>query len=156
MKIQAQEIRFDGEKSYKVVGFEKCCDSILNHDSVDLNKACCELLGKVGYSVKLVETTVDYDYYESDTDIDYLYSKIDYCPFCQEKIEVEIVDIVDLSDRYFSLKNNRKDLWEKHNKTDSIKKQSELKQQVRELDDKIDEFYNSDGFDKCISTVMEE
>lgn len=59
----------------------------------------------------------------------------------QKKIEISIVDGIDVSDKYNELSKQRAELWKKCQRTDSKKKEVELREQVRELDDQINDFY---------------
>ena len=58
-----------------------------------------------------------------------------------KKIEISVVDEIDVSDKYNELTKQRDELWRKCQKTDSKKKESELSEQVRKLDDQINDFY---------------
>ena len=52
-----------------------------------------------------------------------------------------MVEEIDVSDKYNELSKQREELWKKCQKTDSKKKESELREQVRKLDKQIDSFY---------------
>lgn len=66
---------------------------------------------------------------------------IKFCPHCGEKIEISVVDKIDVSDKYEELTKQRDELWERCQRTDSKKKESELREQVGKLDKQIDSFY---------------
>ena len=66
---------------------------------------------------------------------------IQFCPHCGEKIEISVVEEIDVSDKYNELTKQREELWKKCQRTDSKKKESELRKQVRKLDDQINDFY---------------
>ena len=66
---------------------------------------------------------------------------IRFCPHCGEKIEISVVDEIDVSDKYKELTKQRDELWKKCQRTDSKKEDSELRKQVRKLDKQIDSFY---------------
>ena len=66
---------------------------------------------------------------------------IQFCPHCGEKIEVSVVDEIDVSNKYNELSKQREKLWKKCQRTDSKKRESELREQVRKLDKQIDSFY---------------
>ena len=51
------------------------------------------------------------------------------------------MDEIDVSKKYEALTKQREDLWEKCQRTDSKKEESELREQVRKLDDQINDFY---------------
>ena len=58
-----------------------------------------------------------------------------------KKIEISVVDEIDVSDKYKKLSKQREELWKKCQRTDSKKKESELREQVRNLDNQINGFY---------------
>lgn len=66
---------------------------------------------------------------------------IHFCPHCGEKIEISVVEEIDVSDEYNGLTKKRKELWEKCQRIDSKKKESELREQVSDLDNQINDFY---------------
>ena len=52
-----------------------------------------------------------------------------------------MVDEVDVSEKYDELTKLREELWKKCQRTDSKKKEFELRDHVRKLDDQINDFY---------------
>lgn len=66
---------------------------------------------------------------------------IQFCPHCGEKIEISVVDEIDMSDKYEELTKQRDELWKRCQRTDSKKEDYELRKQVRKLDYQIDDFY---------------
>lgn len=66
---------------------------------------------------------------------------IQFCPHCGKKIEISVVEEINVSDKYNELSKQRNELWKKCQRTDSKKKESELREQVRKLDKQIDSFY---------------
>ena len=48
---------------------------------------------------------------------------------------------VHVSDKYNELSKQREDLWKKCQRTDSKKEEFELRNQVKKLDDQINDFY---------------
>lgn len=147
MYIKTKKIKFDDEVSYKETQFEYCCDKMEDNDAIVLGNEYDEFEYEGVYSVKLMKTDVNYGVYDDDyTSEDYRYYKIDFCPFCGEKIVIEVVEEVDLSEEYFNLKEQRDEHWDECRKTDSKKKENELREIVHELDRRINDFYKSDGF----------
>lgn len=67
--------------------------------------------------------------------------QLNSAPHCGEKIEISVVDKIDVSDKYEELTKQRDELWERCQRTDSKKKESELREQVGKLDKQIDSFY---------------
>ena len=51
------------------------------------------------------------------------------------------MDEIDVSEKYDELTKQREDFWKKCQRTDSKKEASELRDIVRKLDDKINDFY---------------
>ena len=143
MNIKVEKWEFDGKKSYRIVELTKCCNKITESNVVILTDDY-ENGDDTDYSVKLMETQIVYDY--DDCYETYLYEHINFCPFCGEKIDIEVVKIVDKTEEYLSLKTQRDELWKKVMKTDSKKKEAKLREQIYELDRKINELHINDNF----------
>ncbi len=144
MDVKIEKWEFDEKKSYKILKLTKCCDKIIMSDSVDLIYDY-ENDDDYDYSVKLIDRKVFHDY--DDWDEVCIYEHIEFCPFCGEKINIEITNTVDKTEEYLSLKTQRDELWKKVIKTDSKKKELISRKQVYELDRKIDEFYANDSLE---------
>lgn len=143
MKIEVSKWIFDNTHSYKIKSLTKCCDEIMNSNVITLADDY-ENDDDTDYSVKLREVNYQYDNYEGDY-YDYVtYESIKYCPFCGKRIDIDIVEILDKNEKYLPLKKTRDELWNKYKKTDSIKKSNKLQQEVRELDEKINEMHMND------------
>lgn len=69
---------------------------------------------------------------------------IQFCPHCGEKIEISVVEEIDVSDKYNELSKQREELWKKCQRTDSKKKESELREQAIKLDNQINDSYELD------------
>lgn len=145
MNIKVEKWEFDGERSYKILELTKCCDKITKSNVITLRDEY-ENDDDLDYSVKLRDVNYEYDNYDRDY-YDYTtYESIQYCPFCGEKIDIEIVNTIDKTEEYLELKQDRSELWEKCRKTDSKKKESQLREEIYELDRKINEFHINDNF----------
>lgn len=143
MKIEVSKWIFDDTCAYKIKSLTKCCDEIINSDVITLANDY-ENGDDSDYSVKLRDVNYEYDSYDGDY-YDYTtYESIQYCPFCGERIDVKIVEIIDKNDEYLELTQTRDELWNKYKKTDSIKKANKLQQEVGELDKKINELHMND------------
>lgn len=159
IKIQViqREFKSSGSysRSYKICDCKYCCDGI---KKLPLINFCFEytentdnpLEDDYGYGkdlgVMLLNETVYHDAWDYD-DYGYeetYYYKLNYCPICGEKIVVEIVDNVDLTNEYELLVKERDEVHRKINKTDSIKKREELIKSRVKLDNKIESFYHTD------------
>lgn len=142
MKIEVSKWIFDDTCAYKIKSLTKCCDEIINSDVITLANDY-ENGDDSDYSVKLRDVNYEYDSYDGDY-YDYTtYESIQYCPFCGERIDVKIVEIIDKNDEYLELTQTREELWDKYKKTDSIKKSNKLQLEVRELDKKINEIHTN-------------
>ena len=142
MKIEVSKWIFGGTCSYKIKSLTKCCDEIINSNVITLAYDY-ENDDDSDYSVKLRENHTEYDSYDHSYDDYTTYESIKYCPFCGEKINIKIVEVIDKNDEYLELTQTRDELWDKYKKTDSIKKANKLQLEVRELDRKINEIHTN-------------
>lgn len=146
MKIDLIKLKFNDTHSYKYKPFTYCCDEIQNDKAIvftdeDINDIGGEYKDE-GISIphfctSHTEVVTSYEDEWEQTD-NY---PIRFCPHCGEKIEIEVVDEIDISEKYNELSKQREDLCKKCRRTDSKKEDSELREQVRKLDDQIDDFY---------------
>ena len=151
MKIKVEKwITDEYNKSYKIISIDKCCDKLIkskntsiNHGLDDFDPYYGEDEDDINYSVKLARDEYDYDGWN-----DTYYEKINYCPWCGSRIEVEIVNTINKTEEYKSLQQKRNELWGKCCKTDSKKKGQDLQEQVRLLDIQINKMLISDDFTK--------
>lgn len=63
------------------------------------------------------------------------------------KFLISVVDEIDVYDKYKELTKHREELWKKCLRTDSKKKEFELREQVEKLDKQIDSFYKLNEWD---------
>lgn len=159
MKIQVIQREFKShgsvDKSYKICNCEYCCEGIKQLPNVDFYFEVAEntdnpIEDDYGYGrdlgVMLQHSITYHDPWEYD-DYGYeqeFYYKLNHCPICGEKIEVEIVDNVEVTDVYESLEKERDKIHKKYIKTDSIKKQDEYLRLRQKLDREIEAFYHTD------------
>ena len=155
MKIKVEKWitgEYENDISYKIKSIEKCCDKLTNSNNISINSEYCEgdnSYDDNSYSVKLVRKEEEQEPYENYTNTCYYYEKIDYCPFCGNKIEVEISDkVVDKQEDLNQLEIERQETWDKCRKTDSKTKEHEFQQQVYELDNKMNSIHTNDDFTK--------
>lgn len=146
MKIDLIKLKFNDTCAYKHKPFQYCCDEIQNDKAIvftgeDINDICGECeddsISIPQFCTSYTETVGSWGDEWEQTD-NY---PIQFCPHCGEKIEISVVNEIDVSDKYNELTEQRKELWKKCQRTDSKKKESELIEQVRKLDDQIDSFY---------------
>lgn len=148
MEIKVEKWIVDGNVSYKILSIDKCCDKLINSKNTTINNGLDEFNNyydedQDSYSVKIARDEYDYDGWN-----DTYYEAINYCPWCGSRIEIEVINVIDKTEEYLSLRKERDTLWEKCRKTDSKKQENELEQQVRELDKKSNGMYISDDFTK--------
>ena len=160
MKIQVIQREFKSHgsysKSYKICNCEYCCEGIKHLPNIDFYFKVAEntdnpIEDDYGYGQDLgimLQHSVTYhdpwDYDDYGYTEDYYY-KLNYCPICGKKIEVDIVDNVDVTTEYEVLQKERDEVNKKYMKTNSIKKQSEYLKRRQELDREIDNFYHTDS-----------
>ena len=145
MKIELIKLKFNDTYSYKYKPFTHCCDEIQNDKAIvftgeDLvhSDDCWDDERYIPrFCTSHTETFNSWgDEWEQTDNF-----RIIFCPHCCEKIEISVVDEIDVSDKYNKLSKQREELWKKCQRTDSKKKESELREQVRNLDNQINGFY---------------
>lgn len=150
MKIELIKLKFNDTYSYKYKPFTHCCDEIQNDKAIvftgeDLvhSDDCWDDERYIPrFCTSHTETFNSWgDEWEQTDNF-----PIKFCPHCGEKIEISVVDEIDVSDKYNKLSKQREELWKKCQRTDSKKKESELREQVRNLDNQINGFYLLDGW----------
>lgn len=122
------------EYSYHIVDINKCCDKLINSPIITFGVDT-----KDSYSASM------YQEWECDFGYDYIDEEIQYCPFCGEKIEIEIVNTIDKEDDYNRLYDSIKDLLRKRNSCDNIGKRDEIQQEICSINQKIHEMITSDS-----------
>ena len=148
MKIKLVKLKFDDYLSYKFKPFQYCCRAIQNNKTIiftgeDFVYDNFEQEAKYSddpipqFCTSYTETVGSW---EDEWEQTYNYP-IQFCPYWGKKIEISVVDEIDVSDKYNELSKQRKELWEKCQRTDSKKKEYELEEQVRNLDNQINDFY---------------
>ncbi len=145
MKIELIRLKFNDTYSYKYKPFTHCCDEIQNDKAIiftnkDLSSDynCWNdnrYIPKFCTSYTEVFTSYEDDFKDTEN------YPIKFCPHCGERIEISVVEEIDISDKYGELTKQRKELWKKSQRTDSKKEEYELMKQVRKLDDQINDFY---------------
>ena len=147
MKIELIRLKFDDSVSYKYKSFKYCCDAITKNKTMiftdessdsDFYDVCDNDNIVIPHFASWFSETVTS--WEDEWENDYYYP-IKFCPHCGEPIEIVVVGEENRTEEYLELKKQRDELWEKCQRTDSKKKEKELRLQVRELDSKIDWFY---------------
>ncbi|EHG33240.1 hypothetical protein HMPREF9467_00851 [ [[Clostridium] clostridioforme 2_1_49FAA] len=146
IKIELIRLKFDDSVLYKYKPFKYCCETITKNETIEFTTESStgdydvcddDNFTLPHFSSWFVETEKDG---EDEWENDYYYP-IEFCPHCGEKIEIVVVGEEDRTEEYLELKKQRDDLWKKCQRTDSKKKENELRRRVKELDSKIDWFY---------------
>ena len=146
MKIELIKLKFNNTCSYNYKPFTYCCDEIQNNKAIvltgeDINEIDGEyeddgfFIPQFCASYTEIITSYEDEWEQTDN------YPIRFCPHCGEKIEISVVDEIDVSDKYNELTKQREELWKKCQRTDSKKEEFELMKQVRKLDDQINDFY---------------
>lgn len=145
MKLKLIKVKFDETFAYKYLPFEHCCDAIGKNETITFTDQ------NFAYDIEddslypIPKFCTSYHYNESSYDDTWEMTEnfpINYCPHCGEKIEIEVIDETDISSQFTELETKRKHLFRAANKTDSKKRENELREQVRELDQKINWFFS--------------
>ena len=144
MKIELIKLKFNDTHSYKYKPFKNCCDEIQNDKAIVFTNEDLSPLKYIDDGISIPHFCTSHieviTSYEDEWEQTYNYP-IRFCPHCGEKIEISVVDEIDVSDKYEELTKQRDELWKKCQKTDSKKEEHELRKQVRKLDDQINDFY---------------
>lgn len=146
MKIELIKLKFNDTHSYKYKSFTHCCEAIQNDKAIvftgeDINdiggeyEDDCVFIPQFCTSHTEVITCYEDEWEQTDN------YPIQFCPHCGEKIEISVVDEIDVSDKYKELSKQREDLLKRCQRTDSKKEERELRKQVRKLDEQINDFY---------------
>ena len=140
MKIELIRLRFNDTYSYKYKPFTHCCDEIQSDKAIDLvhSDDCWDderYIPRFCTSHTEVITSYEDEWEQTDN------YPIQFCPHCGEKIEISVVDEIDMSDKYEELTKQRDELWKKCQRTDSKKKEFELREQVEKLNKQINDLY---------------
>lgn len=145
MKIDLIKLKFNDTYSYKYKPFTYCCDEIQSNKAIvftdeDLihSDDCWDderYIPQFCTSHTEIITSYEDEWEQTDN------YQIQFCPHCGEKIEISVVDEIDVSDKYKELLKQREDLLKRCQRTDSKKEERELRKQVRKLDEQINDFY---------------
>lgn len=151
MNIQLIKLKFENTCSYKYRPFKYCCEEIQNDKAIAFTDE--DFSSKYDYCISekpipkfcmsYTKTTTSYEDENADED-EFETTKnypIQFCPHCGKKIEIQIVDEIDVSERYRILSEQREDLFRKSCVTDSKKEEAELRGRVQKLVEQINDFY---------------
>lgn len=139
MRIKAEKWEFDETASYKIRELHKCCDEIMRSKNIELIHEY-DNEDDSDYSFKLTNS-----YYDDQFGDYYEYEHIKYCPFCGAYIKIDIEEVIDKSDEFDKLIALERELALKARDTDSRRQYDRLKDELREIRNKIGEYYTSDN-----------
>lgn len=142
MKVELVKLIFDENRSYKYKPMSFCCDKLKDNPIIELIDA---YQYEDDTSDDIPKMCLDYHYEWSDWGEDMeddRYYPLKFCPFCGEKIDIEVVGEEDHTERYKKLESERKDFWSEVMATDSKSQEECLRRKVKELDRKIDYYYD--------------
>lgn len=146
MKIELIKLKFNDTHSYKYKPFTHCCKAIQNDKAIVFTG---EDINDIGEEYEYEGVFIP-QFCTSHTEVITCYEDeweqtdnypIQFCPHCGEKIEISVVNEIDVSGKYDELTKQREELWKKCLRTDSKKEEYGLREQVRDLDDQINDFY---------------
>lgn len=145
MKIDLVKIKLSQCDKYKYKPIKWCCDEIKNNPMTLFTKD--DLVRIEGWDYqKHPQMCLNFDYvvdYEDNYEITKNYP-IKYCPWCGEKIDINVVDELDMISRERKIFNELEKLHEKRNKSDSISERTRLSKKEELLRDEIDKMYELD------------
>lgn len=147
MKIELIKLKFNDTCAYKHKSFTYCCDEIYQNDCIIFTNEDLSPLKHIDDGNFIPQFCTSHTEVITSYEEEWEYTDnypIQFCPHCGEKIEISVVEEIDVSDKYNELTKQREELWKKCQRTDSKKKESELRKQVRKLDDQINDFYELD------------
>lgn len=145
MKIKVKQIIENGEViSNKIISVEKCCDKMMEENNFKFRKeySCDteETRFKICYPIRIIEIS-----YEDAFDDTYYYG-MDYCPFCCEKIEIEVAESEDATKIIERLHNDLMSLRKEIHRADSKSECKMLEQKIHDISSKLDGYYKTDDF----------
>ena len=146
MKINLVKIKLSQCDKYKYKPIKWCCNEMRNNPvTLFTNDDLVRIDDWIYHGYP--QMCLNYDYVEQDYEDDYEIIKnypIKYCPWCGEKIEINVADELDMVSRERDIINKLKNLHEKINKSDSISERTRLSKKEELLRDEIDKMYDLD------------
>lgn len=137
----------DGDMhSFKYKPFHYCCEDFQNNVKEGIiqlnNQDCVDEIPQFCFTYD--KRTYEYGEVYTDT----FFVPIDYCPHCGKRINIICNENVNCDDEFHELSQLRKELWEVCKTTDSKKEEQLLREQIHQLDQEIEKFYQIGEFTK--------
>ena len=126
IRIHYQDNYGDDNYSYKYIPFEYCCDKLKDSEYIKFND-------EYNYNDPN-------EYLDKEGNVVPVYHRINYCPFCGQKININVVREEDRTGQYAVMKYLREVKNELSLKTDSKSEYDKLFSEMREIDQEINEF----------------
>lgn len=145
MKIDLVKIKLSQCNKYKYKPIKWCCDEMKNNPMTLFTNDDLTRIEGWDYQGH-PQMCLNFDYvedYEDDYEIIKNYP-IKYCPWCGEKIDINVVDELGMISRERKIFNELEKLHEKRNKSDSISERTRLSKKEELLRDEIDKMYDLD------------
>lgn len=143
MKIDLVKIKLSQSDKYKYKPFKWCCEEMKNNPVTLFTDEDLVAVNGFDYPnhphmcLNYVEIIQDYD-----DEYEYIQNyPIQYCPWCGEKIEVDVVNELDMTIKEREVMNKLEKLHEKINKSDSIKERTRLSGEEELLRNEVDKMY---------------
>lgn len=152
VRIHFKDKELGEQSAYKYLPYEYCCDKLKGFsriflcnelDSMDTNNGIDEDGNLIpGFSLCVDEE----EPWEEGTWA--YYYRIDYCPFCGEKININVVNDVDKSELYTKLENCYKAFKEAAEETDSVKTKNRLEEEIEQVRRKMTDMWEFGEYDE--------
>lgn len=136
MKINIKRHKFDDKVGYEVTRMDYCCEEFKDFPIKELTNDFIEHEDPSMCISHQYEETCWEDSWETTDNY-----PINFCPFCGQPIEINVIQGEDFTEKYKQLKIEREQVWEKCRSTDSKRESSELQNQVHDIDEKINKHY---------------
>ena len=143
MELKLKEFRVDDSPAYKITRARFCCDAIKKCAFVDLGQDL-EFVPQVAISQEFVVYADGVDWQEI------VYTKINFCPFCGEKITLDVEEIEDVSEYYGLLQKKGREYRHKSKVVDSKKEENELLEKARMHSDELNYYLTNDSIHSLI------
>lgn len=146
MKIDLVKIKLSQSDKYKYKPIKWCCNEMRNNPVTLFTNDDLMRIEDWDYQ-EHPQMCLNYDYVVQDYEDDYEMTEnypIKYCPWCGEKIEINVVDKLDMVTREHEIMDKFEKLREKINKSDSISERIRLSRKEESLRKEIDKMYELD------------
>ena len=141
MKLLLKEFSVSGDLSYKITKINWCCDMVKEKEFIDLfsNPEDCLLIPKICIAIK--DEFLDIDSGCAEV----IPNSIEFCPYCGEKIFIDIVNQEDVSEYYNKLTEQELIFRKKSREGDSISKRQKNLASAVLLSDEANYYLSNDS-----------